>query len=167
MSSRNNNWFLEKKSSSRNLLAQPGKSNLRTIEESKVNPLFISEKDVFVCQTCNAVLELYKQRNRTIVFKSQAVVDRMKDLTMKKVFDWQMDDFKFIIEMYKKAEAFKYSISSEFDAAQKRDKLKKLYARQKSEESIMNPNRMTASQRIRVEHSMAHRKSIEAQMLTL
>jgi hypothetical protein len=149
--------------STRNQLSLLPKSNLKAHEESKVNPLFISEKPIFVCQTCNAVLELYKQRNRTIVFKSQAVSDRMKELQTKKVTDWHTDDLKFIIEMYKKAEVCKYSVTSEFDAAQKRDNLKRLYARQKSGESIMNPDRMTASQRIRVEHSLALRKQLASQ----
>lgn len=49
---------------------------------------FTSEQPVYVCQNCNALIELYKDRNRTVTFKSQAVVDKLKALQAKLVTDW-------------------------------------------------------------------------------
>lgn len=35
---------------------------------------------------------------------------------MKLLFDWKLEDFNYLIEMYKKASAFKFSITSEYEA---------------------------------------------------
>jgi hypothetical protein len=51
----------------------------------------------------------------------------MKGLQAKLLIDWCPDDFKYLVEMYKKASAFKYSITSEYEALHDREKRKKLF----------------------------------------
>jgi hypothetical protein len=109
------------------------------------------------------LLELYKQRNRTIVFKSNSVVDKMKLLQEKLVNEWTADDLNYIISMYKKSSIYKYSIDAEYDAIKAQDKMAKIRERFKSKDSIMNLERTTTSQDIRASHQREFRQKLEAE----
>jgi hypothetical protein len=45
-----------------------------------IDPSFKSVEPLSVCELCNVLLEMYRIRNRTIVFRSQSIVDKMNSL---------------------------------------------------------------------------------------
>lgn len=122
---------------------------------------FTSEAPQFVCQSCNALLELYKDRNRAITFKSNATVDKLKSLQAKQVTAWDADDLSYVLQFYKQSAQFKHSLQSEIMEIEKREKLKKLRIRQKSRDSIMNPERSTESAERRRQYQLEFRRQIE------
>lgn len=88
---------------------------------------------------------MFKLRNRTIVFKSESVLEKISSLKSKLIGHWSTDDFSYVFEMYKKSQVYSYSIDAEFEASKAQDKRARIIERLKSPASIMNPLRTTKS----------------------
>ena len=113
---------------------------------------------VYVCRSCNAVLEMFKKRSQAIVFKSFLTTKKMKKLQTKLLTNWKEKNIFFILKLYKGATEFSNNVLAQFDAQERRFVKKQLQLRQRSKESIMNPERTTQSQLNRINCTLAFRK---------
>lgn len=88
----------------RNLVQFEKKDKVRDVEEdSMVTSLFEDEEqpNMTCCLTCYRVLQLYKLRYQALVFKSDNVLDILFKLKCKLVTQWEMEDLKFLVNLYK------------------------------------------------------------------
>ena len=84
--------------------------------------MFADEVDsmVYACRSCNAVLEMFKNRSRAIVFKSFLTTTKMKKLQTKLLHNWKEKNLLFILEMYKGAGFFINSVMAKIEANERK-----------------------------------------------
>jgi hypothetical protein len=75
------------------------------------------------CLTCHRVLQLYKLRYQALVFKSDNVSGDLFKLKCKLVNQWDMEDLRFLIHIYKNSKK-EIDIKAEINKLQLNDSKK-------------------------------------------